>query len=167
MRITNLLGTICAAAGIGIASPALAATYDLGTLPNNTRVFNTGVLSPVNPTDTFKFNIALFGDLGSKLLNLNLVGLPSLTASFYKGTTGSGTLLKTISPGGTGNFISTVTPGPYHAIVSTSGTPAGAYNLSMIAEGTPAPVPGPAGLLVFGAGAAVIAYRKRRAKAKA
>ena len=163
MRLFRTVGLAVAAMAAVSAAPSYAATYNLGTLPANSRVFTTGALVPVlNPSDTYIFGVGVIGDLGSKLVTVSLGGIPGLTASFYKGIAGSGTFLKTITAGGPGNFISKVTPGPYYATVNSSlGT--GAYQLSLITEGQPAPAPGPAGLLVFGAGAAVMAVKKRRA----
>ena len=159
MHITKSIGLAAGGLAAIAATPALATTYSLGTLPSNTLVSVSHPLSPTNTSDTLTFGISAFGKVF-----FNLFGRPlNKMVQFYHGPVGSGT---PVSIGGTANHPSFfVNTGNYYAVVSATPLRNVAYNLRLRFE--PAPAPGPAGFLVFGAGAAVMAVRKRRAKAKA
>jgi hypothetical protein len=149
-----------AAAGFAAmaTTPALATTYSLGTLPASTLVSIHKVLSPSNTTDTLTFSISAFGKVF-----YNLYGrVPNAVVHFFRGTPGSGIPVPVSGPT---RFRFSANTGPYYAVVAGGPTVPTSYNLQL--KYNPAPVPGPAGLLVFGAGAAVLAYRKRRAQAAA
>lgn len=166
MRLSKMISVLAAFAAGTIATSASATTYNLGTLPNNVRVFLNHDLSDTNPNDTYVFKIGLIGDLGNRLFHIGMSSIPGLTAKFYSGVVGSGTLLKTFGEHNYGMAVPNVTPGNYYAVVSSNALSAPRqYQLQLYAEGTPAPAPGPAGFLVFAAGAAAMGYRKRRMKA--
>jgi hypothetical protein len=164
MRITKTFGMAAAGLAAIVATPAVAATYNLGALPANTLLSIHHPLSPTNLSDTINFSLPSFGQV-----RFNLFGrVPNAVVTFYRvGRSGAlpidfafrGSKKSPNLPyflGNTGNFYAVVTGLPTNRV---------SYNLRLTYN--PAPVPGPAGLLVFGAGAAALVARRRRAKAKA
>jgi hypothetical protein len=164
MHVTKSFGMAAAGIAAIVATPALAATYNLGALPANTLVSISHPLSPTNLSDTINFSLPSFGQV-----RFNLFGrVPNAAVQFFRvgfsnpipidfafrGPRKSPNLPYFL--GNAGNFYAVVTGTPSSQI---------AYNLRLTFN--PAPVPGPAGFLVFGAGAALLAARKRRAAARA
>ncbi|MEO6092507.1 MAG: hypothetical protein ABIT04_06380 [Novosphingobium sp.] len=158
MHITKSIGMAAAGLAAIAATPALAATYNLGTLPNNTYVNTIKPLTPLKPSDTITFMIGAFGNV-----SYNLFGrVPNAVVKFFYGAVGSG---KAVTVLGTKSRYFYTPAGNYYAVVTGAPRSRVSYNLRLKYE--PAPAPGPAGFLVFGAGAAFMAARKRRANAKA
>lgn len=169
MKSFAFVGAALCAALISI--PAFAATYDLGTL-STTPQTATGTLTDPLSFDTVTFSLAGPSDIAGGIasvkisfLNTSIYNFSSLVASIYDNSTnsliGSADLSNGFSQPGLG-------AGDYYALVSgtPTGVSGGLYSLSLLANPSAAPAPGPAGLLVFAAGAGAIAFRRyRRRKA--
>lgn len=159
MNITKSIGVAAAGIAAIAATPALATTYNLGSLPANTLLSLHYPLTTSNTTDTITFALSTFGSISYHLFGR----VPNAMVKFFYGAVGSGTPVTVLGTTKSPYFYSPA--GNYYAVVTGAPTSRISYNLRLRYE--PAAAPGPAGFLVFGAGAAVMAARKRRAKAKA
>ncbi|MEZ5656899.1 MAG: hypothetical protein R3E04_13655 [Sphingobium sp.] len=150
-----------------ISAPASAATYDLGTL-SATPQTATGTLANSLASDTVTFSLASQSDIAGGIaavkisfMNTTIYNFSSLSAGIYDSGTnnlvGSADLSTGFSQPG-------LSAGSYYALVSgvPTGISGGLYSLSLLATPSAAPAPGPAGLVVFGAGAGAIAFRRYR-----
>ena len=168
MKTLKFVAATAAAWLCATTAPAMAQTYNMGTLAIGSPVYVTHTLTSGNQSDTMFFRINMLGDVGVRLYAIGSA-ISNLKFSFYEGTVGSGTLLKTFGTTGPnrGVPVTGITSDRYYVVVSSKTQVPRDYGLRLFAEGTPAPAPGPAGLLVFGAGAAAMAARKRRAGGQA
>lgn len=180
-RTFSILAGACAAF---VATPSIAADYQLGTLQTGVAVTSGGHIGTFyNPTDRVFFSLAGSNSLETDLVKGNLVTikpkkgstqnffLTSLTANLY---TAAGTFVSSladISGSETEEItdLSKIVAGDYY--ISLAGTPispllGGYYSLSLLTTQAAA-APGPAGILFVGGAAALMAGRRRRQKAKA
>ncbi|WP_174273135.1 hypothetical protein [Sphingomonas bacterium] len=145
------------------AVPALAETYNIGSLTTN-RYVKAVDWDGVDPLeDTFNFSLT-----GNTYLHTTLedeFGLNNFVGKLYQ--VGNEAAIATFGPYNDGDLsdsgqIGTYGAGNYQLVVSGIPDQGGSYSLRMSSD-VAAPVPGPAGVVVAAAGAAVIAFRRRRA----
>ncbi|QUT05652.1 hypothetical protein KFK14_22315 [Sphingobium phenoxybenzoativorans] len=154
---------------LSVSAPAFAATYDLGLLTNGTPTAKAAATAPGAVNDIIKFELGGTTDLGTYLNQFNgsLFGksynITGLSATFYSG---GGTLIGAVGDTVSATFAN-LAAGNYYATVTGNavGTGGGSYTLTLLGSGSAAPVPGPAGVLVVGAGLAALLGRRRRKKA--
>jgi hypothetical protein len=180
-RTISIVASACAAM---IATPSLAADYQLGTLQTGVAVKSGGNIGTFyNPTDRVFFSLSGSNNLGTNVVKgpqITITPAPagdltfyltSLTANLY---TASGTFVSSLA-----NIAGPVTSqtatldkiaaGNYYiSVAGTAVSPllGGTYGLSLLTTQAAA-APGPAGILFVGGAAALMAGRRRRQKAKA
>lgn len=146
---------------------ASAKVMDLGELPGAEVVGAGGVLTKKNTVDYFTFSIPTADNLAFNIAFLfqgtNIVGLKS---TLFSGALGSGVQVGVPIAGGNEFDYSNLAAGNYYAKVDATSIlgAGGAYSLGLLLSPQAAVAPGPAGFLVFGAGAGALAYRRRRMK---
>ncbi|MDO6416067.1 hypothetical protein Q4F19_16890 [Sphingomonas sp. BIUV-7] len=162
--------TVFVAAAFAASAPAHSQAYSLGALGSGAPVTTVGVLTGGNPSDVVTFSLASSGGVSASLQNfLVAIGgvsynLSNATATFYKASDAGAVNIGTLTTAATQNFAN-LTSGSYFAVVTgvQTGNSGGIYGLSLLGASNAAPAPGPAGFLVFGAGLAGLAMRRRRA----
>jgi len=184
VQFVRSLAIMAGACAAFVATPSLAADYQLGTLQTGVAAKSGGVVGIFyNPSDRVFFSLS-----GTNKLDTNTVKGPkititptpagdlafyltSLTADLYTASGGFVSHLANIS----GQIVSQTTTldnvaaGNYY--ISVAGTAlnpllGGTYGLSLLSTQAAA-APGPAGFLFVGGAAALMAGRRRRQKAKA
>jgi hypothetical protein len=149
------------------ASPSVAATYNLGTLTPGVPASQTGTLTGANPSDTINFSLPSVLDLTGQVDNIKVAFGPftffnfsALQADIFSGATPLGTLVA-----GSSLTLPALGAGPFTAVVTgtPTGLSGGLYSLTLFANQNAAPAPGPAGLLVFGAGLGAMWMKRRKA----
>lgn len=162
-------------AATSFASPALANNVvNLGTLSGGSTTLESDVLSVDGTTDKYNFSLSEASSLYTSLSDLKLSGSfgsqtftlldsPSVTVALKSGLTtiGSYTVGSGMQSGYQFDGLQANTN--YTLVVNGLGTglAGGAYLLALHPLAA-APVPGPAGLLVAGAGGLLVAAKRRR-----
>ncbi len=151
-----------------IATPAMAATFDLGDLSGVTKAGGESIRASAGTLDsTYNFTLSQ-----SSIVHLTLTDVTSaalltgLKANLYSVGTTSDTLVTSVGPlSGIsfGDWTSTAPlgVGTYKVDIVGTFTSKAKYGLTLSSD-IAAPVPGPAGFIVAGAGALVVAARRRR-----
>ena len=151
-----------------IAAPVMAKTFDLGDVTGADYSNYEKVKVPGGSLDTYNFTLSKASMVYISLTDTaQLTGLKTSLYGVGDGPLGSDTLKTMIGPlnddrpFGDWQSTSTLAAGNYRINVVGNYASVGQYTLTMNSQ-VPAPVPGPAGIIVAGAGALVVAARKRR-----
>lgn len=158
----RLLAIGCIFAALASA-PVSAEIINLGTIPANGNLSYSGQLGNNNQSDTINFSI-LQDTLSSTYAVLNQsTKVTGLVAQLYtSGGAATGGPLSTPSGSSTSAAYPGLAAGDYYYIVSGTNVQGNAqYTLGLFSSAA-APAPGPAGLIVFGVGAGMVALQRRR-----
>lgn len=187
VRFSRTLSIVAGALAAFVATPSLAADYNLGVLQNGVAFTSGGHIGTFyNPTDRVFFSLSSstgLNNLDSSVARGALVTitpkkgsaqnfyLTSLTANLYTAGGAFVSSLANISGPATeqSTTLEKIAAGDYYiGIGGTAISPllGGDYALSLLGTQAAA-APGPAGILFVGGAAALMAGRRRRQKAKA
>lgn len=108
-------GMLLTAAAALWVQPAMAVTYDAGTLDPHSSLTPTQFFTEDYQTDTLTFSVS--GDLELTVAQIALGGFYGLNTSFYSGAVGSGSLLGHVVNNIPLN-LGSVSAGSYYAVIS-------------------------------------------------
>jgi hypothetical protein len=184
VRFSRTLSIVAGALVAFVATPSLAADYNLGVLQSGVAATSGGHIGTFyNPTDRVFFSLSGLNDLDTDTVKGALVTitpkkgsaqnfyLTSLTANLYTAGGAFVSSLANITGPATeqSTTLEKIAAGDYYiSIGGTAISPllGGDYALSLLGTQA-ASAPGPAGILFVGGAAALMAGRRRRQKAKA
>ncbi|MEZ5656898.1 MAG: hypothetical protein R3E04_13650 [Sphingobium sp.] len=150
------------------SSPVLAATINLGAIPVDGNLSYNGQLGNNNQSDRINFSIVQ-DTLSTTYAVLNQsTNVTGLVAQLYtSGGVATGAALSTPEGSSTSATYSGLLAGDYYYTVSGTNVQGNAqYTLGLFSSAA-APAPGPAGLAVFGVGAGMLAWQRRRKRRSA